>query len=82
MRGWQVLLEATAKGSFGARMPRHQQVSLLPSTLMRGANAHMHQDSLQQHRPRGHLPASQNPKPVATGAHLQIMPCSLGALPH
>lgn len=65
-----MLLEATAKGSFGARMPRHQQVSLLPSTLMRAANSHMHQEPLQ-HRPRGHLAGgNQHPKPIATGVHL------------
>jgi hypothetical protein len=66
----QVLLEATAKGSFGARMPRQQQVALLPSAFMRGANSHVHQDSLQ-HRARGHHVPGQHPKPIVTGALLK-----------
>ena len=65
----QALLEATAKGSFGARMPRHQQVSVLPSNaLMRGAVGvgHMHG------HPNDHwqrlLATSGHPKPILTGA--------------
>lgn len=59
-----MLLEATAKGSFGARMPRHQQVSMLPSALRGG---HLHADP-GPHRGRAHPTPAQHPKPIATGA--------------
>ncbi len=62
-----MLLEATAKGSFGARMPRNQPSAMLQSGIMRGAGGHLHADP-GAHRGRTHPGPVPHPKPIATGA--------------
>ena len=59
----QALLEATAKGSYGARMPRQQQGGLGPASMAR-PGGHMPPDA----RVRSHMLGGQPPRPILTGA--------------
>ena len=61
----QALLEATAKGSYGARMPRQQQGGLGPASMAR-PGVHLPLDA----RGRGHMLGGQHPRPILTGASL------------
>jgi hypothetical protein len=58
----QALLEATAKGSYGARMPRQQQSTLGPASMAR-PGSHLPADV----RARGHMLGSQHVRPILTG---------------
>ena len=59
----QALLEATAKGSYGARMPRQQQSTLGPASMAR-PGGHLPPDA----RARGHMLSSQHVRPILTGS--------------
>lgn len=61
----QALLEATAKGSYGARMPRQQQSMLGPASMAR-PGGHLPPDA----RARGHMLGSQHVRPILTGSFI------------
>ena len=66
-------MEATAKGSYGARMPRQQQSGLGPGSMAR-PGGHLPTDA----RARGHMLGSQHPRPILTGASAVLSPCLHG----